>query len=406
MKKRKGLNKSEEIIKENNYEKDKENNEALIIIDDLTDEIKVNGFIYKKNKRYKYVKSSDPILAIYKCKFNRKDEKKRNQKNLGSFCNGTCIIKKRFINNTYKNIIIDSNPHSDECINFQNNKLNKNHNEKIIEDYKNFKDKVFEYLSSIEIYDRKICKEKIQELYNSKAYNFELKKSTIINLINKFKDSSIKFTKYQALEDPFDSDKELFLRDHRLVFKEDFKHSNNQELEYFIWGNNLNIAHLRKSETLFIDGTFHVPYGFHQTLVIMYKDIITGEKYPCFYILMNKKNSLLYDLIFRSVITIITQNDLYPIITKNIITDAESALLSSIKKYFKQTSNFICLYHFKKDLLDNARVMGLLKGDIKEETKILINELVKLAINYNGNLNYVNSKIKELKDKNKKFINL
>ena len=48
MKKRKGLNKSEEIIKENNYEKDKENNEALIIIDDLTDEIKVNGFIYKK----------------------------------------------------------------------------------------------------------------------------------------------------------------------------------------------------------------------------------------------------------------------------------------------------------------------------------------------------------------------
>ena len=48
--------------------------------------------------------------------------------------------------------------------------------------------------------------------------------------------------------------------------------------------------------------------------------------------------------------------------------------------------------------------MGLLKGDIQEETKILINELVKLAINYNGNLNYVNSKIKELKDKNKNLL--
>ena len=64
----------------------------------------------------------------------------------------------------------------------------------------------------------------------------------------------------------------------------------------------------------------------------MYKDIITSEKYPCFYILMNKKFFVLYDLIFKSIIQIITQNNLYTLNFKTKATDDEFALLKVVKE--------------------------------------------------------------------------
>lgn len=35
-----------------------------------------------------------------------------------------------------------------------------------------------------------------------------------------------------------------------------------------------NIAHIRKSKHIIIDSTFHVPYQFHQCLIIMYKILL------------------------------------------------------------------------------------------------------------------------------------
>lgn len=374
---------------------DKENTikkEEDIIIESLEDTITVNNLVYKKYKKFKNPKSKNDILAVYKCKFNRKNEKYRNKNNLGSFCNGTCVIKNKIINNKEEKIVVFSKPHSKECVDMHSNNIN--NIGKIIDDYNKFKDEVYQYLNSINIYNRKECKSKIEDIYNSKKFNFELKKTTIINLINKYKESSIKFTKYQALAD------------HRIVFKEDPKKLKPIQLEYFIWANNLNISHLRKAEQLFIDATFHVPYEFHQNLIIMYKDIITGEKYPCFYILMNKKNILLYNLVFQAIIAIITQNDIYPIIANHIITDAESALLHVVKNYFKNSLNFICLYHYKKDIIDNARTIGLMKKQFINETHSVINELTKLAIYYNGDLDYVYNKLDELKKLHPNYHNL
>ena len=55
---------------------------------------------------------------------------------------------------------------------------------------------------------------------NEQKNKFLLTKSTIINLINKWKDTSLKFTKYNAIENPYDNDNNLFLRVHRIVYKE------------------------------------------------------------------------------------------------------------------------------------------------------------------------------------------
>ena len=53
-----------------------------------------------------------------------------------------------------------------------------------------------------------------------------------------------------------------------------------------------------------MDGTFHYPAGFSQLLLIMYKDLITEKKIPCFYILLSSKEEYLYDIIFNSILNI------------------------------------------------------------------------------------------------------
>ncbi len=113
-----------------------------------------------------------------------------------------------------------SNPHSEVCTKFQIKAINLDKSEVILDNYNAFKTVVFEYLNNLTVYDRKECQTKIQSLYNVKKYKFLLKKSTIINLINKWKDTSLKFTKYNAIENPYDNDNNLFLRVHRIVYKE------------------------------------------------------------------------------------------------------------------------------------------------------------------------------------------
>ena len=66
----------------------------------------------------------------------------------------------------------------------------------------------------------------------------------------------------------------------------------------------------------------------------MFKDIIKGEKYPAFYILMNTKFYILYEMIFKSILLILAQNNLYNIYFDSIITDYEQGLSKAAKKYF------------------------------------------------------------------------
>ena len=54
------------------------------------------------------------------------------------------------------------------------------------------------------------------------------------------------------------------------------------------------IARTRITKHLFIDGTFHHPINFAQLLIIIFKDTVTSEYIPGFYILMSNKTEILY----------------------------------------------------------------------------------------------------------------
>ena len=64
-------------------------------------------------------------------------------------------------------------------------------------------------LDSQEIYNRKDFTAKLQEIYNENKQKFNLKENTIKNIISRWKTNSLRFTKYNALDNKFNKQKEF-----------------------------------------------------------------------------------------------------------------------------------------------------------------------------------------------------
>ena len=125
------------------------------------------------------------------------------------------------------------------------------------------------------------------------------------------------------------------------------------------------IARARLSKHLFIDATFHHPIGFSQLLIIIFKDVVSSEYIPSFFILMSNKTEILYDQVFKSVIRILTQNNVYKLNIFTITTDTELALINAIQNNFSNSQRIGCWFHLKQALLREARILGLLNKKIK-----------------------------------------
>ena len=107
------------------------------------------------------------------------------------------------------------------------------------------------------------------------------------------------------------------------------------------------ITYIREPECLFIDGTWYKPPGFCQIIVIMFKDIITKEKYSGMFIVSSNKLEENYEKIFNNVYNILIQDSEYVIKTKYIITDMETALVNAIHLIFPKCIHIGCYFHYK-----------------------------------------------------------
>ena len=74
---------------------------------------------------------------------------------------------------------------------------------------------------------------------------------------------------------------------------------------------------------------------------------------------MSNKIEIIYDMVFKSIIRILTQNNIYSLDIKTITTDTEIALINSIKTNFPKSQRIGCWFHLKQDLMREARVLGL-----------------------------------------------
>ena len=67
---------------------------------------------------------------------------------------------------------------------------------------------------------------KLQEIYNNNNYNFRLKENTINNIINRWKSNSLRFTKYNAIENRTNKNGDLILWDYENTGIQAIKKSN------------------------------------------------------------------------------------------------------------------------------------------------------------------------------------
>ena len=137
-------------------------------------------------------------------------------------------------------------------------------------------------------------------------------------------------------------------------------------LEYFIWTIDSIIASSRLSKHFFIDATFHHPKSYEEFIIIIFKDTIIHEYFPCFYILVNNKSEVMYDIIFKAIKRILTQNEIYNLEIKTITTDSEIALINAVNNNFPNVQRIGCWFHLKQDLIRNARIFGLLNEKNKD----------------------------------------
>ena len=94
---------------------------------------------------------------------------------------------------------------------------------------------------------------------------------------------------------------EQFLKKYTYQYIETEGNKERKLIESIIWGDDYNISSLRESKNWLIDATFHIPRDFYQLLIIYYKDIISKEKLPALYILMNNKIYENYISVFESI---------------------------------------------------------------------------------------------------------
>ena len=234
--------------------------------------------------------------------------------------------------------------HSQECKNLFSKIEKKNNTEILSKD--NFISECEKIMNSSEIYDRNLFKDKFKELYNLNKYNFPINNNMLSNIITKWKTTSNRFNKKTIWDNIYDKQNRLILRDCRTLYK--IKNINNNKLicnEYVVWVNEENIKRMRKANHYYIDCTFHHPKEYKQLLIVMYKDIITEIKIPGIYALLNNKTEELYNLVFDSIINVISENHKYELDIKSIITDSETALFKTVEKYFPNSQRISCYFH-------------------------------------------------------------
>ena len=312
------------------------------------DSIIFEGKEFRSYSRYNIYNSKRKIKkTIFKCINIRRDEQFRRDTNQTVFCNAT--IEYIEPGQNIKSGYFIKSIHSDSCLSldFKKVKEEKNKNIKLDNDKEHFIKLCNEILNNSTIYDRRLFKDEFKKIYNQNKFNFPLNDNMLSNLINNWRIHSNRFTKLSIFDNKYDYENRLILREYRVIPVEENNKKANASFEYVIYGNNENIARMRKSNHFFIDGTFHHPSDFSQLLIIMYKDCITSLKIPGLYILLNSKKEQLYDLAFHSIIKLLTNNETLNLDLQTIVTDQEKGLINSIKKNYPNVKRIVCLFHYK-----------------------------------------------------------
>ena len=299
--------------------------------------------------------------------------------------------------NKKNNEIYFSKIHSNYCDNLNKTPLAN------IEDINNEIFKKEELITKLtEIYENnnfisivEFSKEAIKE-YNNLKYHFNITTNTWKNIFNKIKNLNKKNNIDLILKNTTTIDGYQFFRTSDFSYNPFIKDNNISK--YIIWSSDFNILRIKKNKHFFIDGTFVRTYGFLQTIIFMYYDSITKIFAPGIFILVNTKNEISYNAIFKYIIDKLLDRHLS---NKEItITcDFEKGLINSLQTNFKTAKIIGCYFHYMKALIRQAKKMGYMKKNNSGKMLDLINRhLSIIPFKYNGNLKNLEDEINKIKE--------
>ena len=144
--------------------------------------------------------------------------------------------------------------------------------------------------------------------------------------------------------------------------------------KYIIFTTSMQINMISKCTQILIDGTFKsCPRTFYQILNISGYLPEINSIIPIFMIPMTGKSEYLYDIIFKDIKQILSDNNFdikdFP---KRIMIDFELALQKSVKNNFPQSIINGCFFHFSKLMWSKAKILGLCKKKELKKTKLFI----------------------------------
>ena len=144
--------------------------------------------------------------------------------------------------------------------------------------------------------------------------------------------------------------------------------------KYLIFTTSMQINMISKCTQILIDGTFKsCPRSFYQILNISGYLPEINSIIPIFMIPMTGKSEYLYDIIFKDVKQILSDNNFdikdFP---ERIMIDFEIALQNSVKNNFPQSIINGCFFHFSKLMWSKAKTLGLCKKKELQKTKLFI----------------------------------
>ena len=94
---------------------------------------------------------------------------------------------------------------------------------------------------------------------------------------------------------------------------------------------------------------------------------------------MSNKREILYDMAFKSIKRILTQNKIYKLNIETITTDTEIALINAIINNFPDSQRIGCWFVLKQDLMREAKILGLInKKNKKIDPNITIEIITQL----------------------------
>ena len=146
---------------------------------------------------------------------------------------------------------------------------------------------------------------------------------------------------------------------------------------------------MQETPHLYIDATCVSTKDYYQLVIIMAYYTLIDLKIPCSYILMNNKNEKSYELVFKSLLNIITMDNSIDLKIISITTDFEKGILNAVKTVFKNIRHVGCMFHYIKNLRLNLLKIGLINNEISNLTKELLINLGTISFKINDNPNII-----------------